>query len=323
MENLTFAAIKLDTVNHTKADPYHMDIILVENGQINDEKKYFFNIEDAVVEASFFADMPVEIIQRSGKTFAEQWDEIRTTLNASGIIACFRSGDDFISLQNTLDKRNLPYPEVAAFEAQNIARRVFPELADYQFLTICEKVSLDPEHIKACNPHSVAEIIMRSVVLLKMDSLNSLLEHCRIKMGHYSSTGYERPIIGRRLNYVGTKDPKAADVIPDSTVDPDPYNFFYQKNVLFTGSFKNWGFEKKEECWQIIANIGGYPQDGMNSYTNVLVEGIQTSSKKIDGKFTMSGKQKEARKRKEKGQDIEIISGDIFFDEVFTYIHKK
>lgn len=322
MENLTFAAIKLDTVNHTKADPYRMDIILVENGQINDPKRYYFNIEDAVVEANYFADLSVESIQRSGKTFAEQWDEIRTTLNAFRIIACFRSGDDFISLQNTLDKRNLPYPEVAAFEAQNIARRVFPELADYQFLTICEKVGLDPEQIKECNPHSVAEIIIRSGALLNMDSLDNLLEHCGIKQGYYSSTGYERPTIGRRLNYVGMKDPKAADVIADPTVEPDPYNFFYQKNVLFTGSFKNWGFEKKDECWQIIANIGGYPQDGMNSYTNVLVEGIQTSSKKVDGKFTMSGKQKDARKRKEKGQDIEIISGDIFFDEVFPYIKK-
>lgn len=322
MENLTFAAIKLDTVNHTKADPYRIDIVLVENGQINDPKRYYFNIEDAVVETNFFADLPVESIQRSGKTFAEQWDEIRTTLNAFRIIACFRSGDDFISLQNTLDKRNLPYPEVAAFEAQNIARRVFPELADYQFLTICEKVGLDPEQIKECNPHSVAEIIIRSGALLNMDSLDNLLEHCGIKQGYYSSTGYERPTIGRRLNYVGMKDPKAADVIADPTVEPDPYNFFYQKNVLFTGSFKNWGFEKKDECWQVIANIGGYPQDGMNSYTNVLVEGIQTSSKKVDGKFTMSGKQKDARKRKEKGQDIEIISGDIFFDEVFPYIKK-
>lgn len=113
------------------------------------------------------------------------------------------------------------------------------------------------------------------------------------------------------------------DFHPEEKTSPDPLNFFYEKNVVFTGSFKEWGFDKKEECMQIITNIGGYPQKGMNGHTNILIEGAQTSTKKIGEEFTDSGKQKKAREMKDKGQDIEIITGDIFFDEAYEYIMMK
>lgn len=321
MENTKLACIKFATVNSTKEDPYELAITIIDGGTIHEPVFYRFNIEDAEVEQ--FGGIIPEDGLRTGKTFSEQWSDIKDLFEKQDYLVCYRSGDDFNALNRILKKRSLPYPNALMFDINNVARRTMLSLINYQYLNICEELEIEVEPETSNLSYLSAQILKKCMVISSTSDIESLLACCEITPSKMSSIGYEKGISPKKRKSVEEKDPKASEIKPEPGVSPDPQNFFFEKNVLFTGTFKNWGFDKKTECKQIIANIGGFPQDNLNGFTNVLVEGVQSATKKIDGKFTMSGKQKDARKLKDKGLDIEIISGDVFFDEAFEYIMMK
>ncbi|WP_333616056.1 BRCT domain-containing protein [Bacteroides pyogenes] len=86
---------------------------------------------------------------------------------------------------------------------------------------------------------------------------------------------------------------------------------FYKKNVAFTGKLSSM---VRAEAQQIIADIGGINQDGINKNTNFLIVGQQDY--RIVGEDGMSAKQEKAIKLISKGQDLEILSEDDFLHSV-------
>lgn len=97
------------------------------------------------------------------------------------------------------------------------------------------------------------------------------------------------------------------NIAPDSSlVDID--NLFYGKYCVFTGSLDKM---HRTDAAQLVANIGGFPENGVTKKTNFLILGSNDYCKSIkDGK---SNKQKKAEKLKMAGQDIEIITEDEFY----------
>lgn len=87
----------------------------------------------------------------------------------------------------------------------------------------------------------------------------------------------------------------------------DESNYFYGKEICFTGSFR---FGIRRNLLQAIANIGGSPVNSVTKTTNVLVVGQQDF--RIVGADGMSSKQKKAISLIEKGQDLEIMSESEF-----------
>ena len=85
----------------------------------------------------------------------------------------------------------------------------------------------------------------------------------------------------------------------------------YQKNVVFTGALSSM---KRTDAQQIIADIGGLNQNGVNRETNFLVVGQQDY--RIVGEDGMSSKQEKAIKLIEKGAALEILSEDEFLRSV-------
>lgn len=315
---MKFASIKLETVNHSMSDPYKLTVTCVEGYNILEPVTYRFNIENAPVED--LEGVNLEELN-TGRTFFEQWPEIKELLENQDYVIAFRAGDDFNALDKTLKKRNLKYPDIWLVDTQNIARRTLPDLVNYQVFNICEELGLFTGAPLPNLSNLSARILFGCMSVAGIDNMADLLEHCGMKPGRMSSDGYEKSIIKKLRD--PERDPKAKDLVPDPGVLPDENNFFWGKNVLFTGSFDKWNISHKSICKQAICNIGGFPQDTLNRYTNVLVEGIQTSTKKVDGKFTESGKQKEVREKKAKGQDIEIVSGEDFVREAYNYLFNK
>lgn len=316
---MKIASIKLETVNHTKSDPYKLSINCIDGLSISDPVVYRFNTENAPVE-DWTGELEYECLN-SGPTFADQWPEIKSLLEEQDYVIAFRAGDDFNTLDKTLSKRGLPYPSVYLVDTQNIARRTLPGLVNYQYLNICEELGIDTGELPHNLSYLSARILMGCMSVADMADMEPLLKYCKMEPGRMYSDGYNKGLL-ERIRYP-ERDPKAKDLVPDPGVSPDPDNFFYGKNVLFTGSFKSWRIDNKAICKQAICNIGGFPQDTLNSYTNVLVEGIQVSTRKIEGKHDMSGKQKKVREMKAKGQDIEIVSGNDFIEEAWRYLYKK
>ncbi len=103
---------------------------------------------------------------------------------------------------------------------------------------------------------------------------------------------------------------KASDIHSEST-DFDTSHPLYKKVCVFTGALEKM---TRKEAMQIVANLGGINGDGVTKKTNYLILGNNDYCKTIkDGK---SIKQKKAEKLKTDGQDIEIISENVFYDMV-------
>lgn len=100
--------------------------------------------------------------------------------------------------------------------------------------------------------------------------------------------------------------------------DFDTEHLFYDKYFVFTGKLENF---TRIEASQIVANIGGHPQNGINKDTNFLVVGSFDYVKNI--KDGMSGKQKKALEKQISGQDIQIITEEIFLEQISDNISSK
>lgn len=95
-------------------------------------------------------------------------------------------------------------------------------------------------------------------------------------------------------------------IADESYIDVD--NLFYKRYCVFTGTLDKM---IRREAAQLVANVGGYLENGVTKKTNYLILGSNDYCKSIkDGK---SSKQKKAEKLKKEGQDIEIITEDEFY----------
>ena len=92
-------------------------------------------------------------------------------------------------------------------------------------------------------------------------------------------------------------------------------NPIFNKNVCITGKLEKF---PRKDALQIIANIGGIPQDSVTKETNYLVLGNLDLARGIkDGK---SSKQKKAERLVLAGKDIEIISENAFYDFISDFL---
>lgn len=106
---------------------------------------------------------------------------------------------------------------------------------------------------------------------------------------------------------------KAKNIIASATnINED--NPLFGKEIVFTGILEKM---IRKEAMQIVANMGGINRDNVTNDTNFLVLGNNDYCKAI--KNGKSNKQKKAENYKLKGNDIEIISENVFYDMINDY----
>ena len=91
-------------------------------------------------------------------------------------------------------------------------------------------------------------------------------------------------------------------------------NPLYNKFVAITGTLEKM---QRKDAMQLIANLGGICQDGVNKGTNYLILGNTDYNPQLRGK--KSSKLLKAEEMKVKGYDIEIISENVFYDILNEY----
>ena len=74
----------------------------------------------------------------------------------------------------------------------------------------------------------------------------------------------------------------------------------------------------RDECHAIISKLGGITSDTVNKKTNFLILGNNDYNPILRGK--KSNKQIKAEQAILKGQDIQIISENVFYDIINDYI---
>jgi NAD-dependent DNA ligase len=106
-------------------------------------------------------------------------------------------------------------------------------------------------------------------------------------------------------------DPKT---LTPETDDIDETNPFYEKECIFTGKLEKM---VRKDAQQLVVNMGGHCGSSVTKKTDFLILGNNDYCKSIkDGK---SSKQKKAESLKLKGQDIEVIPEDVFYQMFAPY----
>lgn len=101
---------------------------------------------------------------------------------------------------------------------------------------------------------------------------------------------------------------KAKDINKTSdNIDPDCP--LYNKTCVFTGKLDKMA---RKDAMQLVVNIGGLVADNVTKKTNYLILGNNDYCSTI--KNGKSSKQKKAENLKLSGQDIEIITENVFYD---------
>lgn len=184
---------------------------------------------------------------------------------------------------------NLSKPLTNNFvDTMRISRKILPELPHHRLKDLSDYYKID--YSKAHRAEQDCLITFECLKRLKDDAIKkygTLEEFIKPYKRHYYS------------NKV-----KASELSKDENSVVDKNNYLYEKICVFTGELKI----NREQAMQVVLNIGGKVADNITKKTNVLILGSSDSPK------TKSSKQKKAEEYILKGQDLEIISEDMFYE---------
>lgn len=178
-------------------------------------------------------------------------------------------------------------------DTMRISRRLHPEYQHHRLSDLSDRYSVD--NSGAHRSERDCEITKLCYDSLRDDILNS----------YGSFDEFINKKSSRKHYTVHAKD------ISSSESNFDESHPLFGKVCVFTGTIERM---TRKEAMQIVANLGGVNADSVTKKTNYLILGCNDYCKSIkDGK---SNKQKKAEDLQLKGNDITVISEDVFYDMI-------
>lgn len=173
-----------------------------------------------------------------------------------------------------------------------LSRRILKNLNHHRLQDLAEyyNVNTSGSHrsLKDCEITNLILGNLKNQVIHEYGTIEAFLEAC--KKNHYNF--------------------RASD-ISTTKVEFDETNVFYDKYVAITGTLERIA---RKDAMQIIADLGGHCEDGVTKKTNFLILGNNDYNPILRG--NKSSKLIKAEQMKINGDDIEIISENVFYDIV-------
>lgn len=173
-----------------------------------------------------------------------------------------------------------------------IARRLLPDLKNHKQTTLADHFGIVPDvahrALSDCETCNSIYVNLQNEIITKFGSLDVFKSSC------------------------APHNLKAADVTA-ATTDFDKTHPLYGKVCVFTGTLEKM---VRKDAMQLVVNLGGICGDSVTKKTNYLILGNNDFCASIkDGK---SAKQKKAEALALNGNDIQIISENVFYDLVLN-----
>ncbi len=207
---------------------------------------------------------------------------------------------DINFIYDNLEELNIPPITNDFVDTLRISRRLIPELKHHKLSDLANYFNIDTNgsHRSLKDVEMTLEVLknLNTMIIEKYQNMDNLKDACKPK----SHSGI-----------------RASDITTNNT-EFDEENMLYDKYVVITGTL---GKMLRKEAMQVIADLGGHCQDGVNKDTNYLILGNNDYNPILIGK--KSSKLLKAENLKLKGQDIEIISENVFYDIIPESIWKK
>lgn len=172
-----------------------------------------------------------------------------------------------------------------------LSRRLIPELKSHKLKNVVAYFEIldDIEH-RALSDAQKTNAVFEQLKSIYLQKFESFLDFENI---------FKNSSKGLKANEITTTETEFDENHP-----------FYEKSFVFTGTLEKM---IRRDAMQLVVNLGGICMDNVNKKTDFLVLGNQDYSIIKDNK---SSKHKKAEKLKLSGQDIEIISENVFYDMI-------
>lgn len=178
-------------------------------------------------------------------------------------------------------------------DTMRIARKLFPEMPHHRLRDLVSKLEIqqDTAHRAEADATATMECFeaMKKIVLE-----TSTIEEFQKKFKKNSKAYYNN----------------LKSISPD-TNEFDETNPVYGKIVVFTGALSS---ITRAQAFQMVANLGGYPEDRITMKTNYLVIGNEEFASSV--KNGRTSKMKKADTYRLRGCDIVVLSENTFFEIV-------
>lgn len=175
-------------------------------------------------------------------------------------------------------------------DTAQFARKVFPNLPHYRLSDLTEYFEL------STNTHRT---------ISDCSATKELYDLIKFTM---ESKGLKIEDLWQKSKSKGGKGIDISSINP-TVIHLNENSLFYGKHVVFTGKLEKM---IRKDAMQIIVNLGGILDKGVNSKTNYLILGNNDYNFSLNGE--KSSKHKKAEKLKAAGQDIEILDENTFYD---------
>ena len=305
---VNFVALDLETANNARNSICQIGITEVVDGVLQPSKSWIvqpedndynsFNIEIHGITPEDTANSP---------KFPEVWKEVYPYLKDKVVVA-HNTSFDMYALRDAFNFYQMEYPTFDYFCTLRIAKYIVKGCYSYSLDKVLEHLGIEFKgHHKADNDSvGCAKLLLKC---LEMDG--STLEELEDKYNFHKGKFAPNTFIAQLSKNHSLTKSKMLDSLEDHPELIDEGNYFYGKNVCFTGTCL---YGVRKELLQKIKDIGGIPSDSVTKKTDVLVVGQQDY--RVVGDSGMSNKQKKAVDLLAKGQDIEILSEAEFLSRI-------
>ena len=310
MKGINFIALDFETANVERSSVCEIGLSFVENGKIVDTRSWLVKPKDNLYDDFniWIHGITPEDTENSPE-FDVIWKEIFPLIHGKFLIAHNAAFDMYV-LRDVLNLYGLEYPDIKTYCSYTLSKRVFQGLYSYNLQAVCDhlNISINDRHRASGDAYACAEICLKCFQEGQITDFEQLAEKYRMKPG---------VMISKDRNYTGPysirKDKEVLDArqISGDISKHNPDSLFYEKYIVFTGTLSSM---ERKQAMQIVADIGGIPENGITQKTNFLVVGQQNF--KVVGESGLSGKQKKAYELLQKGQDIEIMSEQDFMQNI-------
>lgn len=305
---INFVALDLETATSVKSSICQIGITEVVDGKIQPSKSWLVKPQSNEYD-DFNMDIhgitPADTV--NSPEFPEVWEQVYPYLKDRVVVA-HNTSFDMYALRDALDLYQMEYPTFDYFCSLRIAKYIIKGCYSYSLDKVLEHLGIEFNgHHKADNDSLGCASLLLKCLEMDGSTLDDLEEKYHFHRGRFAPNSF--------IAHLAKGNKQTLKQLQDSLEEHpelvDEANYFYGKNVCFTGTCT---YGTRKELLQKIKDIGGIPSDSVTQKTEVLVVGQQDY--RVVGDSGMSSKQKKAIQLLEKGQNIEILSESEFLSRI-------
>lgn len=300
MDGLSFCAIDFETANAFRGSPCSVGLVRVVDGAVVATSAMLmrppagyddfdpFNVELHGITAAMVRGQP---------RFSERLPEILSFADGLPFVA-HNAAFDLGVIRDACDVSGLAWPGLTYLCTLVLARRTW-SLLSYSLPWVADAAGIAFEHHHDAGADALAAAGVLVAISKAKDapSLPALLAATHCVLGELGPEDWH----GCTHTWVGEHPPSA-------NPNADPSHPFYGREMVFTGALASM---VRARAWELVAERGGSPAEGVTRHTNILVVGYQDARKLRPGE-ALSSKARKAADLRAKGQAIELM-GEVDF----------